>query len=86
MKICDGCGTSKSFEEIKASNPRAISCCPERKMRDLLPAEYEQMRALANTCRDMDRSYTKNSAWNLNTPWYQEWVSKIIAQIPPHPL
>lgn len=29
---CAGCGSSETIEEIKARNPDAISCCPERKM------------------------------------------------------
>src|ERR1035437_1332079 len=29
---CSGCGTTESIEEIRARYPRALSCCPERKM------------------------------------------------------
>ena len=77
MQICDGCGTSKTFQELKAERPNAISCCPERKMRDLLSSEYEALRELAHTCGDMSRSYNKNGNWNLNTPWYEDWFRKI---------
>ena len=31
-KVCSGCGTTKTLEAIKAANPQALSCCPERKM------------------------------------------------------
>lgn len=29
---CDGCGSEKSIAQIKAENPKALSCCPERNM------------------------------------------------------
>jgi hypothetical protein len=29
---CDGCGSTKSLAQIHAESPRALSCCPERKM------------------------------------------------------
>ncbi len=54
--ICDGCGTTKSMEEIKAAHPAALSCCPERKMRpitaaDLVRAEVKGLRRAAEMCR-----------------------------------
>lgn len=30
---CTGCGSTKTIEEIQALHPKALSCCPERKMR-----------------------------------------------------
>lgn len=33
---CDGCGSGKTLAEIRAENPGAVSCCPER---DLVPAQ-----------------------------------------------
>ena len=86
MQICDGCGTSRTFEDIKKERPSAISCCPERKMRDLLPAEYEEMRGLVAVCREMNHSLKKNSGFSLNTPWYEDWVYKVISRIPQQPL
>lgn len=31
-KRCTGCGTTRTIKEIKARYPKALSCCPERKM------------------------------------------------------
>lgn len=31
-EVCTGCGTTKTLAQIKAVNPQALSCCPERKM------------------------------------------------------
>lgn len=41
---CEGCGTTKSIAQIKATHPTALSCCPERKM---LTAAQWRARALA---------------------------------------
>lgn len=30
---CTGCGSTETIEQIRASNPGALSCCPERDMR-----------------------------------------------------
>lgn len=32
MKACTGCGSTESIEEIRTRNPRALSCCPDRRM------------------------------------------------------
>jgi hypothetical protein len=34
---CDGCGSRLTIEEIRAKHPRAIACCPERKLVAALP-------------------------------------------------
>lgn len=31
-KVCTGCGSTKTLEQIRADHPQAISCCPERDM------------------------------------------------------
>jgi hypothetical protein len=33
-KVCTGCGTKLTIKELRKRFPRAISCCPERKMVD----------------------------------------------------
>lgn len=33
---CTGCGCMESIEELRARDPKVLSCCPERKM---IPAE-----------------------------------------------
>lgn len=30
---CTGCGSTETIEQIRAKNPKALSCCPERDMR-----------------------------------------------------
>ncbi len=30
--ICDGCGSRETIDEIRDRNPKALSCCPERKL------------------------------------------------------
>lgn len=32
MLRCTGCGSTETIEQIRARLPRALSCCPERKM------------------------------------------------------
>lgn len=34
MLRCTGCGSADTIEEIRAKHPKALSCCPERKMVD----------------------------------------------------
>lgn len=34
---CAGCGSTETIAEIRAKHPQAISCCPERDMRELCP-------------------------------------------------
>ena len=29
---CDGCGADYSIQELRARRPRAVSCCPERRL------------------------------------------------------
>lgn len=31
-EVCTGCGSTETIEEIRARNPLADSCCPERTM------------------------------------------------------
>lgn len=40
MRFCTGCGSTKTIEEIRAENPAALSCCPERHMTEM--DEYEK--------------------------------------------
>lgn len=79
MKICDGCGTARSLNDIMANNPKALSCCPERRMRDLTVPEYEALRALQQEVQNMinDRRKEERHGWALNTPWFQDWFRKI---------
>lgn len=34
MLRCTGCGSTQTIEQIRREHPAAISCCPERDMRD----------------------------------------------------
>jgi len=48
-EVCTGCGTTKTLDKIKAINPQALSCCPERKMvpvRQIWRECYETQRQL----------------------------------------
>jgi hypothetical protein len=33
MMRCAGCGSTETLKQIRTKHPRAISCCPERKMK-----------------------------------------------------
>jgi hypothetical protein len=35
MMRCTGCGSTETLAEIRAKNPEAISCCPERKLKSV---------------------------------------------------
>lgn len=50
--VCEGCGTTKSVAEIRAEHPRALSCCPERKMMPPALAEARNRAAQAEAERD----------------------------------
>lgn len=41
VEMCCECGTTSTLEEIASNNPKALSCCPERRMiPTLVPAGY----------------------------------------------
>lgn len=31
---CTGCGSTETLAEVKTTHPKAVSCCPERKMKE----------------------------------------------------
>lgn len=39
---CSGCGSTESLEELRARNPGALSCCPERRMVSVNRKETER--------------------------------------------
>ncbi|WP_313533418.1 hypothetical protein, partial [Haematobacter sp.] len=48
LLICDGCGDTRSNEDLAAmrgENPNLISCCPERKMRLATRSDWDGLRA-----------------------------------------
>ena len=47
MYRCTGCGSTESIEEIRKLFPGAISCCPERKMEQVLIDDAMVSRALS---------------------------------------
>lgn len=69
---CSGCGCTETIEQIRARNPNAISCCPER---DMVPAVAWMKRAeQAERGRDgfirqIDEVYaTVSDHWFLDPP------------------
>lgn len=46
MYRCTGCGSTESIEEIRRLFPGALSCCPERKMEQVLIDDAMVERAL----------------------------------------
>jgi hypothetical protein len=50
MLRCTGCGSTDTIEEIRAKQPGAISCCPERQMADLCPRCYNSIETWWRYC------------------------------------
>jgi hypothetical protein len=57
---CDGCGSTETIEEIRAKNPLALSCCPERKM---LTASQWREKAIAANSAGFNAAKERAAEW-----------------------
>ena len=63
VEMCCECGTTSTLEEIASTNPKALSCCPERHMiTTLVPASY------GNVAEAATRNFVQNVGDILRCP------------------
>lgn len=63
VEMCCECGTTSTLEEIASTNPKALSCCPERRMiQTLVPASY------GNVAEAATRNFVQNVGDILRCP------------------
>lgn len=63
VEMCCECGTTSTLEEIASTNPKALSCCPERNMiSTMVPAGY------GNVAEAATRNFVQNVGDILRCP------------------
>lgn len=78
---CDGCGSMQTIADIRARNPLAESCCPERKLispRELVKREKANTELAIAVDRFIERErYNHAGGFTLNAPWYEEKLRQL---------